>query len=1137
VLAGVRFDKERVRPGETIRVTAVPVGGQGDGFSAAVINGIRSAQIDDPVNAVPGEKRYAVTVQAPSGEMETMVAAINVEAAQPGAEPFPLIGFSLDPQQPTLLRAEARTAVAGDATFEWDFGDGTREQGRRGHTKHDFAAALGTTEEHKVFSVAVTIHRPNKPDVTTRKSIDFFNDYVIAKRRGAIEPPAETSAVTQWIQVAGAWVLDAHLGNREPLPITYTKRRVDYLTCDASKRENQIGSDETITEIVPAATAEGVAKKSVSVPISRSEAPPVSYCGAVAHYWGTLSDGKPVQTSLWWDWLPPSNPILVLPDVAPTAAREKLLNYLLTQGTITGTSLSDTDLRAAYDAGHLDGYDPNLPEQHTRGGNSVGKCDPATDGTQIVNGSLYTCAFDHWKVERQRVIRNALAGDTIITRGCSGAVLPLLDVLNHKYTHMGLMTADRRELRQSTGEADWLRYEHAIRLTAFGKTLVSEPVFGMEEHATKYLWPGTVTVSVNDAFSFGSIADWFSPDGGRAYGIHGFHEFSQCSDAFVPSRVIKPSPEREVAVRPRLRAAAEFSKSIHGHYRFSAYSAAPTNADADPKAPTNVHPYEAPGKCLDPAVTSCTVTKETYGATPTVCSLFVQQALASQFPKLSRAHRASDATLKLEEVPAAANGLFTFSLAQRQAAYVKLHTFQYDQVVWASNNYPTGSIDDTLGGGGNSLGTGFGNWLYGAAVSIPGTAETIATQLAHCFAKDECAPAVASTAAAGIGHDAAEALYQSQLGEGLAVAPDDVFNFYGPDAESPDAEGPYGYNERAIFADEVDHAVYTWQAAAGTAPLTVHVVRDDTGAPVANAAIAGLPGTPLTDETGTVHFEALPMTDHCIFCQGAGGRLELEASWYAATPAPGYLWQANLCLLTDPAQTPATQPIDCKSAAPFGPRTSEVTLRLTPPPGVVRAIEFHSTVKIVDDDWGDDDVCDQQHVGNLEVLDSRWIYPSSRLDVRDRETARRWWDDAAKRKDDAQGDPAKRIGPVAIYTQKNDPNNGVGLCCDEVGDRVDVATKLVQADPSAPAGSDEREAADHGCTKAQGKTCAVIDLLATQFEWHEKSCGADDFSVQGRRRTWVPRGEERKLDFWISNSSDGSSDFHFTFTNMDGDIR
>lgn len=61
VLAGVRFDKERVRPGETIRVTAVPVGGQGDGFSAAVINGIRSAQIDDPVNAVPGEKRYAVT--------------------------------------------------------------------------------------------------------------------------------------------------------------------------------------------------------------------------------------------------------------------------------------------------------------------------------------------------------------------------------------------------------------------------------------------------------------------------------------------------------------------------------------------------------------------------------------------------------------------------------------------------------------------------------------------------------------------------------------------------------------------------------------------------------------------------------------------------------------------------------------------------------------------------------------------------------------------------------------------------------------------------------------------------------------------------------------------------------------------
>jgi hypothetical protein len=364
--------------------------------------------------------------------------------------------------------------------------------------------------------------------------------------------------------------------------------------------------------------------------------------------------------------------------------------------------------------------------------------------------------------------------------------------------------------------------------------------------------------------------------------------------------------------------------------------------------------------------------------------------------------------------------------------------------------------------------------------------------------------------------DGIRAETRSQLGTGSAVSPDNILHGYvtenSPYRGRAGGTATAAWSERAIVGDEVDVPEYTWEPAAGTVPLTVHVVAREGAALVpvpAGILVKGLPGAATTDDHGDVHYAAIDPS--------VAGRIGVTVDWYRDISI-GYDWHGAACAQVDVRQ-PATpvQEVDCASGAPLAGHApaDALTVVVTGPTGLLRRIVTEGTVALDDYDWPDkDDRCNLA-LSNSTTLDARSEYSTARLDVFH----------------DAPHPPYND----AHWSRDNSVKSGGKLCCDELGDRVDVAIKLVTADPAAPVGSDEREASDHGCLPSEGKTCAILDFLATQYEYLADSCGASDYSGQSRQRLWLAKGKSESRTFSIAVSGDGKSTFNLRFSNLDGD--
>jgi len=96
-------------------------------------------------------------------------------------------------------------------------------------------------------------------------------------------------------------------------------------------------------------------------------------------------------------------------------------------------------------------------------------------------------------------IANARKGDLIMCPGGpAGMIGGLLSQIEHPqyFSHMGIMTADEVEVRQATAVGD--RVEKFYNGSILG--LSEAPTDGIEEHALRFLWPGTITQSVERAY-------------------------------------------------------------------------------------------------------------------------------------------------------------------------------------------------------------------------------------------------------------------------------------------------------------------------------------------------------------------------------------------------------------------------------------------------------------------------------------------------------------------------------------------------------------------------------------------------------------------------------------------------------------
>ena len=167
------------------------------------------------------------------------------------------------------------------------------------------------------------------------------------------------------------------------------------------------------------------------------------------------------------------------------------------------------------------------------------ECDPDNVPDNLQDGMVCQLTGEvQWRYVPGRVL-NAKKGDLILDPGGPGLVGQLLRQITPPqfYSHCAIMTKNHIELRHSTGSDDWLEDHPA------GSSLGHKGTDGFEPAALKYLWPGTVTQTIDNAY----YGEWMvSPDKGP-YRIADFSFKADASDSttLIYPVVVKPeSPRR-----------------------------------------------------------------------------------------------------------------------------------------------------------------------------------------------------------------------------------------------------------------------------------------------------------------------------------------------------------------------------------------------------------------------------------------------------------------------------------------------------------------------------------------------------------------------------------------------------------------
>jgi hypothetical protein len=195
------------------------------------------------------------------------------------------------------------------------------------------------------------------------------------------------------------------------------------------------------------------------------------------------------------------------------------------------------------------------------------ECDPDNLPDNLPDGMVCQLTGEtEWRYVPGRVL-NAKKGDLLNDPGGPGLVGQLLRQVTPAqfYSHCGIMTKNHIEVRHSTGSDDWLKDHPA------GSVLGHKGTDGFDPSALKYLWPGTVTQTIDNAY----YGEWIlSPDTGP-YRIADFSFAPDLSDrnTIIYPIVVKPNPfDETAAVRRKLHAIADEALAIYGHYRFYCYT-------------------------------------------------------------------------------------------------------------------------------------------------------------------------------------------------------------------------------------------------------------------------------------------------------------------------------------------------------------------------------------------------------------------------------------------------------------------------------------------------------------------------------------------------------------------------------------
>ncbi len=291
------------------------------------------------------------------------------------------------------------------------------------------------------------------------------------------------------------------------------------------------------------------------------------------------------------------------------------------------------------------------------------ECDPDNMPDGLPEGMVCQLTSEiEWRFVPGRIL-NAKKGDLLLDPGGPGVVGQLLRQVQppQYYSHCGIMTKNHIELRHSTGSEDWLK-DHLA-----GSFLGNKGTDGFDPTALKYLWPGSVTQSIDNAYH----GEWVtSPDTGP-YKIAEFSFAPDLSDSstIIPPVVVKPPPFSETAdVRHTLHRIADEAVKINAHYRFYCYT--------------------RPEIALGPEGVAGPGSGWANGTIATQCASFIWLAAQHAGVKLEGPGKITKRTdiEPTDEVHGAhvnedtLDGLYLYSAANRQGAAKWLYQHVFDQV-------------------------------------------------------------------------------------------------------------------------------------------------------------------------------------------------------------------------------------------------------------------------------------------------------------------------------------------------------------------------------------------------------------------------------------------------------------------------
>lgn len=927
----------------------------------------------------PGSHFIVVTASL-GKQIEQKGIKINIRDLKTHERPLPLIWATQDRYRPRTLVfsvANASSDLSDVQHYEWDFGDGTQGISEDGHINHDYTDALDRDRFITAFHVRVDAQDADGAVTTAIRTIAVFNLYGYNKLRKRLLTPRVTVDSPKALNNEVVCIFT--IKNLEDEEISFTNEKHEWLTAeiqdssiigDVAQSALEATVDAAIAKkrVTPRLAYLHVPPRS-TVTVTRSF-PELVFTGSVfgvaIHLKGTGMCSKLeavssayIEVKLPMQWSGYVSDPTITNALSFFARSDLLSNNIVTHQDLTEFVRSKAVAKAispAPVATELKKAPPMQdsaksvfpPKKHSA--NSLGamryfeaqaildtsqerfakvlegllspgltpfdtspivpgaECDPDNLPDNLPEGMVCQLTDEFaWRYVPGRIL-NAKKGDILLDPGGPGLVGQLLRQVSppQYYSHCGIMTKNHIELRHSTASDEWLRDNPA----GFKGS------DGFESAALKYLWPGTITQTIDDA-CFGQYLH--SPPstkypGGNQYKIakFSFAPYNSNINAIVYPVVIKPPPFDETwDVRLRLHAIAEAALAINGHYR--------------------LYCYTKPEIALGPEGIAGTEAGWAQGTVATVCSSFIWLAAQQANVRLEGQEAKTNVSdLEPKDIEGGAavdtetlDGLYHYTEEERQAAGKWLYQTIYDEAHNAA---------------------GFWGRLFTDAP------DNIANQICNTFTSDWA------------DKGSKDSDNWKNPGTANAISPDNIIFWDSPGPGNQNQfRSVYGHMEDLFFLPGT-HArvpIYRWKLVKTRGTLTGTVVAngDVTGANVS------LLGSPLPDVVvqadGRFRFDNVPAGGYTV---SAG--LNIRGYWNSSK-VPAHIDAGASTDVTITLQPPpevnrlvtiaVDMETDWKSVFAHSPRSSYDTKS-------ARVCPFHSHAHLDFDDGTNDDT-PRGHIG------------------------------------------------------------------------------------------------------------------------------------------------------------------------------